>query len=192
MDVSTQNLGMKERGPARLKFSLFAEAHLKVGLADNIPERHWPSESGAMVRPAPWSGKNGKRLGILLAAADAAFTTSLRWTFALMPQAEVVGVAANGIETLRLVGELRPDLALLDLYLPGIDGWQAAALIREFHPAARVIIIGSDDTDDVRNICLNHCADGFVARRNYYQELPREIGRVLFGTPAVGNGRTVR
>jgi len=136
-----------------------------------------------MLRPAPWSGKNGKRLRILVAAADTAFNTSLRWTFALMPQVEIVGTAVNGAETLRLVGEMEPDLAVLDLYLPGIDGWQAGSVIREFYPAARIIIIGSDETDEVRNICLDRYADGFVSRRNYYQELPREISRVLFGPP---------
>lgn len=172
--VESLKSGLKEYDPTRLEIPPSTEVRWKVAL-ENISK---PS------RPAPWSGKDGKRLRALVAPADAVFNTSFQSVFVLMPQVEVVGAAANGIEALRLVGELQPDLALLDLYLPGIDGWQAGSVIREFYPAARVIIIGSADTETVRNICLDRYADGFVSRRNYYQELPREISRVLFGLPA--------
>ena len=151
-----------------------------AALAETVPR--WSVAAEATVgrgRPAPWSRKNRKRFRILIAGNDDSFRKSLRLFITQLPQLELIGEAVHGFEALDLVRERQPDLVLLDLYMPGIDGWQAAPLIHEFHPATRVIITANDDSDDVRNTCLTQGADGFISEHCCGHALPCEIGRVL-------------
>lgn len=60
------------------------------------------------------------------------------------------------------------------------------ALIRECHPATRVIIITGDDSDDVRATCLAQGANGLISKRRLYPELPRGIAE-MFPDSATGS-----
>ncbi|MFC9894184.1 response regulator [Nocardia sp. NPDC127579] len=67
------------------------------------------------------------------------------------PGFTVAGVARTGAEALRLIGELRPDLVLLDIYLPDLDGLSVLRGIRETAEATDVIVISAaDDVDTIR------------------------------------------
>ncbi len=132
-----------------------------------------------MMRHAPWAGENGKPFRTLVAASGANFLNSLRHVLVGLPEVELVGEAANGLAALCLVGKLHPDLALLEFYLPGIDGCEAAQFIHEFLPETQVIIIGSDDSDEERDTSLAQGVDGFVSKHHCDRDLSREISRVL-------------
>jgi two-component system nitrate/nitrite response regulator NarL len=63
---------------------------------------------------------------------------------------EVVGEAADGADALRLARELRPDLVLMDVRLPGLDGIHATARIKEAQPGCKVVMLSvSDDARDL-------------------------------------------
>jgi NarL family two-component system response regulator LiaR len=62
---------------------------------------------------------------------------------------EVVGEAADGREAVRLVGELRPDLVLLDLMMPGPDGPETVRLLRRAAPSAGVVVLTSYAGDEL-------------------------------------------
>jgi len=96
-----------------------------------------------------------------------------------LPGLKVLGTVGNGCQALQLMAAREPHLVLLDLELPGINGLQSMALIREYHPATRVIIITGDDTDDVRATCLAQGAHGFISKRRLHQELRRGIAEVF-------------
>jgi DNA-binding NarL/FixJ family response regulator len=64
----------------------------------------------------------------------------------------LVGSAANGEASLTAVEQLRPDLVLMDIHLPGISGVESARRIRERQPGVRVLLLSSYDTyDDAEN-----------------------------------------
>lgn len=56
----------------------------------------------------------------------------------------LVGTAASGEEAIRLLADLRPDLVLLDVHMPGIDGFETARIIRDESPEAVVVIVSAD------------------------------------------------
>jgi DNA-binding NarL/FixJ family response regulator len=59
----------------------------------------------------------------------------------MWPEIEVVGEAANGQDAVRLVAECRPDVVLMDLHMPVLDGVQATQLIKQQWPAVTVIVL---------------------------------------------------
>ena len=61
----------------------------------------------------------------------------------------VVARAANGVDAVRLAGDHRPDIVLMDIAMPGRDGIEATRLIREEHGVHVVIYTGSDEFDDL-------------------------------------------
>lgn len=66
----------------------------------------------------------------------------------LMPGIDVVGAAKDGLEAVTLVGELAPDVVLMDLRMPRCDGVEATRLIRERYPATQVVVLTTYDDDD--------------------------------------------
>ncbi len=96
-----------------------------------------------------------------------------------LPNLEVLGTVGNGCQALKLVAAQQPDLVLIDLDLAGINGLQSLALIHEYHPATRVIIIAAEDSDDLRATCLAQGADGFICKRRLHPELRRGIAEVF-------------
>lgn len=69
---------------------------------------------------------------------------NLRYLLNAEPDLEVVGVARNGVEALRLIQELRPDVAVLDRQMPLLDGLQVAARLRREHLRVRIVLFTLD------------------------------------------------
>jgi DNA-binding NarL/FixJ family response regulator len=77
---------------------------------------------------------------------------------------EVVGEAENAVEALRSVRELKPDLVLLDVQLPDLDGFEVCARLRFFHDSPLVVLTSSRDGSDYGR-CIAECgASGFVPK----------------------------
>jgi DNA-binding NarL/FixJ family response regulator len=73
----------------------------------------------------------------------------LRTEMSLEPDIEVVGEAADGAEAIRLAGEAQPDVVILDLTMPVMDGLEALPRIREVAPGARVIVLSAHETEEM-------------------------------------------
>lgn len=123
---------------------------------------------------------------IVIADDSELYREMLRMVLEALPSVEVLGAVGNGCQALQSVAAQHPDLVLIDLHLSGLNGLQTLALIHEYHPATRVIIIAAEDSDDVRATCLAQGADGFISKRRLYPELRRGITEV-FSDWAVGS-----
>ncbi|RCK72112.1 MAG: DNA-binding response regulator [Anaerolineae bacterium] len=78
---------------------------------------------------------------ILIADDHRLFRQGLRHVFEACKDIEVVGEAENGRQAVKLARRLKPDVVLMDINMPDLDGVQATHLICEFNPACRVIIL---------------------------------------------------
>jgi DNA-binding NarL/FixJ family response regulator len=84
---------------------------------------------------------------IVIADDQALFREGLRTLLSIRPDMDVVGEAANGDEAVALVEKLRPNVVLMDLRMPKVDGVQATARIRERWPEIPVLVLTTFDDD---------------------------------------------
>lgn len=90
---------------------------------------------------------------------------------------EVVGTATDGQEGVRLARELRPDVVIMDVNMPGMDGITATALIRRAQPATQVVMLTvQDDVDYIRRSMLAGARD-FLAKPPMIEELAAAVER---------------
>lgn len=92
---------------------------------------------------------------------------------------QVVGAADSAQEAFDVVEQLKPDLVLIDLQMPGMNGLEATALFRRRYPQMRVIMVTMHDTPELRQASLEKGAHGFVAKNRLGQELPGILERVF-------------
>lgn len=91
-----------------------------------------------------------------------------------------IGAATNGREALALARSLHPDLVLLDLEMPVMDGMEATSLLGRDCPGARVIIVTVHDTAALRKRCYEQGASAFIPKDVFVDELPAIVSK-LFG-----------
>lgn len=115
------------------------------------------------------------RIGVVIADGNEVYREVLGRVIESLPGLELLGSVSSGCQALVTVAARRPDLLLLDLQLPDINGLQTLALIRQCHPATRVIIMAGDDAQEVRATCMAQGADAFVSKRRLHNELRRGV-----------------
>ena len=84
---------------------------------------------------------------VVLADDQALFREGLRTLLSTRPEVEVIGEAANGQEAVSLVARLHPDVVLMDLQMPVMDGIRATAHIRQHWPAIPILALTTFDDD---------------------------------------------
>ena len=100
---------------------------------------------------------------------------------------DVVGEVGDGLSAVRIVDDLTPDVVLMDLRMPGIDGVEATRRIRTSHPAhaVRVLVLTTFDQDENVLAALRVGADGFLSKGASPVELVDGILRVARGENAL-------
>ncbi|GAA4080034.1 response regulator [Nonomuraea soli] len=98
---------------------------------------------------------------------------------------EVVGEAVDGAEAVRLAGTLRPDVTLMDLQLPELDGAGAIGRIRENDPGARVIVLTTYDTDSDISRAIDAGAIGYLLKDTRREQLFDAIRAAARGESAL-------
>ena len=106
---------------------------------------------------------------------------SLRDMLADEPDLEVVGEAANGREALTLCSRLHPDLVLMDVRMPVMDGLQATREIERMHPKASVLMLTMHENPDYLLEALKAGAAGYVLKDASQEEVISAVQRVREG-----------
>lgn len=92
---------------------------------------------------------------------------------------EVIATAENAPAALLLVEKLRPDLVLMDLQMPGVNGLDATAELHRRFPATRVIMVTGHDNAELRRASQEVGAEGVVRKDRLAQELPGILDDML-------------
>ncbi len=101
---------------------------------------------------------------VVLADDQALVRAGFRMILRAEPGIEVVGEAANGHEAVAVVEEHRPDVVLMDVRMPELDGIQATAQLAESNPHSRVLVLTTFDLDEVVFGALRAGASGFLLK----------------------------
>lgn len=121
------------------------------------------------------------RVRILIADDHAILRSGLRMLINTQGDMEVVGEAVDGEDAIRRVGELDPDIVLLDLTMPGMGGIRALEVIREKFPRTRVLVLTMHDEYAYVRSVLAAGGAGFVVKRAADAELLSAIRTVSQG-----------
>ena len=121
---------------------------------------------------------------VLIADDHAVLRAGLRMLIGSQPDMEVVGEAADGEEAVRQAVETRPDVALMDITMPGIGGIKAVERLRQARPETRVLVLTMHDVPAYLRSVLAAGASGYVVKRAADSEL-------LSAIRGVHRGRTV-
>lgn len=101
------------------------------------------------------------------------------------PDLEVVGTGATGLEAVRLAAALTPDVVLMDLRMPELDGDEATARILAASPTTRVVILTTYETDDAILRAIGAGASGYLLKAAPEEELLAGIRAVAAGEVAL-------
>lgn len=150
----------------------------------------------AALTNGPDQGPDGARpIRVLVADDQTVVREGLALILSLSPGITVVGAAADGEEAVRLVGERGPDVVLMDLRMPRLDGITATRRITHAFPATRVVVLTTYADDASIFGALEAGALGYLTKGAGAQEIQRAIHTVYAGEalldPAV-QGRVIR
>ena len=112
---------------------------------------------------------------VLIVDDHAVLRAGLRALLNLQPDIEVVGEAAEGAEALTMVQRLQPDVVLMDISLPGMDGLEVTAKLKKAHPNVKVLILTMHDDRGFLYPALKAGASGYVVKRAADTELLNAI-----------------
>ncbi|MEU1519604.1 response regulator transcription factor [Streptomyces sp. NPDC005811] len=106
------------------------------------------------------------------------------------PDMTVVGEAASGGEAVRMTAELRPDVVLMDVRMPGMDGIEATRRIVESGGRSRILVLTTFDLDEYAYEALRAGASGFLLKDAQPEELVAGIRAVASGDAVISPGLT--
>ncbi len=122
---------------------------------------------------------------LLIADDHAVVRQGLRLFLDLQPDLEVVGEAGNGREALDQVAELAPDVVLMDVVMPELDGIDATEQLRERAPETRVLVLSSFDGEERVLPALRAGASGYLLKQTAPDQLTAAIRAVHKGEPVL-------
>jgi NarL family two-component system response regulator LiaR len=120
-------------------------------------------------------------IGILIADDHPVVRQGLRTFLETQDDLEVVGEAADGAEAAELCERLLPDVVLMDLVMPGLDGVEATRRVRQMSPSTKVIVLTSFDDDEKVFPSVKAGAAGYLLKDVRPQDLAEAVRKVHRG-----------
>ena len=105
-----------------------------------------------------------KKIRVLLADDQSILADGIRSVLSTCPDLEVVGIASDGFEALKMVEKQKPDVILMDIRMPNMNGVIATQEVKRRHPEVKVLILTTfDDSDYILN-AINNGASGYLLK----------------------------
>ncbi|MCS7259622.1 MAG: response regulator transcription factor [Anaerolineae bacterium] len=120
-------------------------------------------------------------ISVLLADDHAVVRAGTRQLLERQPDMRVVGEASNGEEAVRLAVQLRPDVVIMDVRMPGMSGVEATRRIKQEVPHVAVLVLTAHDDDEYIFALLQAGANGYLLKTAEIDELVRAIRAVASG-----------
>lgn len=123
----------------------------------------------------------GAAIRLLIADDQALVRGALGALLELEPDLAVIGMASDGAEAVRLAEELRPDVCLMDIQMPGMDGVEATRRIREVSEGTRVLVVTTFARPGYLRSALDAGASGFIVKDTPAEQLAEAVRQVHAG-----------
>lgn len=125
---------------------------------------------------------------VLLVDDQASFRESLRDLFSTVDGVEIAGEATNGAGAVESAVRLRPDVVLMDIRMPGMDGIAATRTLRAQNPDACVLMLTTFDEDDLVASAIDAGAMGYLLKGTPIDDIVSILHLALRGYTAIGRG----
>jgi DNA-binding NarL/FixJ family response regulator len=121
------------------------------------------------------------KIKVLLTDDHALFRQGIRTLLAAESDMEVVGESANGLDAVALAQQVRPDVVLMDIGMPGMSSFEATRQIRKDRPDTKVIFLSMYDDDDYLAECVDMGANGYILKDSPAEQLLTAVREVCRG-----------
>jgi two-component system, NarL family, response regulator NreC len=125
--------------------------------------------------------KTARKITVVLVDDHRVVREGLRALLEAESDLSVIGDAGEGLSAIRLVERLKPDVLLLDLIIPGLNGQEVARRVRKCSPKTRVIVLSMHSSEPYVIEALRNGAAGYVLKDASYTDLVRAIREVMAG-----------
>ncbi len=122
-----------------------------------------------------------KKTRVILADDHSIVLEGLQYILGKQGQIDVVGVASTGLAVVELSQTLNPDVVVMDLKMPGLDGCAAAERIIEHNPSIRIVAFSANISSITFHRGLKAGISGFVDKESSFDEIRRAIDEVMAG-----------
>jgi NarL family two-component system response regulator LiaR len=130
-------------------------------------------------------GKPQQPIQVLIVDDHAIVRDGISSLLSTLPEIEVVGEAPDGVQAVSLFKRLQPDIVLMDLVMPQMDGIQAIEEIMLINPEARILVLTSFATDDKVFPAIKAGACGYLLKDSDSEQLVRSIHEVQQGESSI-------
>jgi DNA-binding NarL/FixJ family response regulator len=108
---------------------------------------------------------------VLIVEDERALAGALEIAIDVQPDLDCVGAVGTAEEGVQIATELEPDVVLMDIHLPGVDGIEGTWQIKAVHPATRVFILTADASADLLTAAAGAGAAGFLAKDSAFPDI---------------------
>ena len=136
--------------------------------------------------------QNGYKISVVIANAHAIYRECI--CILLTPHFRIVGEASDGVTTIKQAERLKPDVVVVDMIMPKLNGLEVIRQIRQFVPSTKTLVLSEEDDEAHIARAVDHGAHGYVSKDVHSSDLIKAIRTVAMGigyfTMPVYEGRT--
>ena len=143
-------------------------------------------------RPEPRQTQRERRISIVVVDDDDEVRRNIATYLETAPDIDIIGMGTNGMEAVRLVGRLNPDILMTDVRMPLMDGITASEQVKALYPNTKVILLTTFDDDEVMRSGFQAGAGAFLLKNTAPDDLVKGIKDVACGGTVVSPGPASR